>query len=65
MLTSAKLGATNGTPLPQSLGSLAPGASVTTTVIFANSTPGASSNLTLGGSYDGGPFSSAKRVTIP
>ena len=29
-LTTAKLGATNGTPLPQSLGSIAPGASVST-----------------------------------
>ena len=31
-LTTAKLGATNGTPLPQSLGSIAPGGSATATV---------------------------------
>ena len=65
MLTNAKLGSTNGTPLPQSLGNLAPGASVSTTVNFSNSTPGANSTLTLGGTYTGGTFSSNKRVTIP
>ena len=65
MLTTAKLGATNGTPLPQSLGNLAPGGSVSTIVNFSNSTPGVSSTLTLGGTYTGGPFSSTKRVTIP
>ena len=65
MVATAKLGATNGTPLPQSLGNLAPGASVTTTVNFANSTPGAGSTLSIGGSYTGGKFSSNKRVTIP
>ena len=64
-LTTATLGATNGTPLPQSLGSIAPGASVSTTVNFANSTPGASSTLKLEGTYTGGTFSSTKRVTIP
>jgi subtilisin-like proprotein convertase family protein len=65
MLTTAKLGSTNGTPLPQSLGNIAPGGSVASTVIFANSTPGASSTLILGGTYTGGTFSSTKRVTIP
>ena len=65
MLTTATLAATSGTPLPQSLGSLAPGASVSTTVNFANSTPGASSSLTVGGTYTGGTFSTTKRVTIP
>jgi subtilisin-like proprotein convertase family protein len=65
MLTTAKLGATNGTPLPQSLGSLAPGASVNTVVSFTNSTPGANANLVVGGTYTGGSFSTTKRVTIP
>lgn len=65
MLTTAKLGLTTGTPLPQNLGNLAPGGSVNTTVSFTNSTPGGSSNLTLSGSYAGGPFTSGKRVTIP
>jgi hypothetical protein len=65
MLTNAKLGATNGTPLPQSAGSLAPGATFNTTVNFTNSTPGASSNLVIGGTYTGGSFGTTKRVTIP
>jgi Subtilase family len=64
-LTTARLGATNGTPLPQNLGNIAPGASVSTTVFFSNNTPGAGSSLTLGGTYTGGTFSTAKRVTIP
>jgi len=65
MVNTAKLGATNGTPLPQGLGNIVPGGSVTTTVNFANSTPGVSSTLSIGGSYTGGKFSSNKRVTIP
>lgn len=64
-LTTAKLGATNGTPLPQSVGNLAPGATVNKTVNFTNSTPGATSNLVIGGTYTGGSFSTTKRVTIP
>ena len=65
VLNNAKLGATNGTPLPQALGNLAPGATATTTVNFTNSTPGASSTLVVGGTYTGGSFSTTKRVTIP
>jgi len=64
-LTTAKLGATNGTPLPQSLGSIGPGSSASTTVNFTNSTPGASSTLSAGGTYTGGTFSGTKRVTVP
>ncbi|HEY6807011.1 MAG TPA: S8 family serine peptidase [Pyrinomonadaceae bacterium] len=65
MLSNAKLGATNGTPLPQSGGNLAPGATFNTTVTFTNSTPGAASTLVVGGTYTGGSFSTTKRVTIP
>ncbi len=64
-LTTAKLGSSNGTPLPQGLGNLAPGGSTSVIVIFNNSTPGSSSMLTAGGTYAGGTFSSSKRVTIP
>jgi hypothetical protein len=64
-LTTAKLGTTNGTPLPQSLGNLAPGEFAVVTVNFNNSTPGSSSVLAAGGTYTGGTFSSSKRVTIP
>ena len=65
ILNTARLGVTNGTPLPQSLGSIAPGGSATATVQFTNSTPGASSTLNAGGTYTGGTFSATKRVTIP
>ena len=65
MLSNAKLGATNGSPLPQAAGNLAPGATFNTTVNFTNSTPGASSTLVVGGTYTGGSFSTTKRVTIP
>ena len=65
VLTTAKLGSTNGTPLPQNLGNIAAGASATTQVNFTNSTPGASSTLVVGGTYTGGNFSSTKRLTIP
>ncbi|HEY6120061.1 MAG TPA: hypothetical protein VIV66_08890, partial [Pyrinomonadaceae bacterium] len=64
MLTTAQLGATSGTPLPQSLGAIAPGASVMATVNFNNSTPGAST-LRAAGTYTGGTFSSNARVTVP
>jgi subtilisin-like proprotein convertase family protein len=65
-LTTAQLGSTNGTPLPQSLGSIPPGGfSAFSDVFFTNSTPGASSTLRLNGTYIGGTFSSTKRVTIP
>ncbi len=64
-LTTARLGATNGTPLPQGLGNLAPGDSANVMMNFNNSTPGVSSMLTVGGTYSGGSFSSSKRVTIP
>jgi hypothetical protein len=64
MLTTGRLGVVNGTPLPQSLGNLLPGASATATVTFANST-GGPTNLTVGATYTGGSLSSTKRYTIP
>ena len=64
MLTTATLGGTPGTPLPQSLGTINAGTSVNTTVNFATSSTG-SSTLALAGTYTGGTFSSTKRVTIP
>jgi Fungalysin metallopeptidase (M36) len=65
VVTTARLGSTNGTPLPQSLGSLAPGALTSTIVTFNNSTPGVISTLTVGGTYTGGTFTATKRITIP
>ncbi|MBA3513667.1 MAG: carboxypeptidase regulatory-like domain-containing protein, partial [Pyrinomonadaceae bacterium] len=65
ILTIAKLGSTDGTPLPQPLGTIPPGGSASGGVNFTNSSPGAASTLTLGGTYTGGSFSSTKRVTVP
>jgi hypothetical protein len=65
VINNAKLGTTNGTPLPQAAGNLLPGATFNTTLNFTNSTPGASSNLVVGGTFTGGTFSPTKRVTIP
>jgi hypothetical protein len=66
MLTQATLGAVTGAPLPQALGNIAPGASATTNVTFANpGAPGASVLLRLGGTHAGGTFSSTRRVTLP
>lgn len=64
MLTTAMLGGTSGTLLPQSLGTINPGSSVSTTVNFATMSTGPST-LTIGGTFTGGTFSSTKRVTIP
>ena len=64
-LTTAKLGTTSGTVLPQVLGNVAPGAAVTATVDFANATPGAASSLSTAGTFTGGAFNAAARVVIP
>jgi photosystem II stability/assembly factor-like uncharacterized protein len=65
VLTTARLGSTNGTVLPQSLGPLEVGATRTTTVDFTNSTPGANALLVIGGTYIGGNYGSTSRVVIP
>ena len=69
-LTSATLVAptTNGTPLPQILGSLAPGQSATTVMTFSgtNNPPKQKRTLTLGGTYNNGAtFSGTWKVTLP
>jgi hypothetical protein len=65
-LTTARLGTTNGAPLPQFVGNIAPAlTSGPMDVFFMNSTPGVSSTLKLDGTYTGGTFSSTKRVTVP
>ena len=64
VLTTARLGSVNGTPLPQTVGSLAPGASATRTVTVSGAPSGATT-LQIGGTYDGGTFSSNRRVTAP
>ncbi|MGJ5817547.1 hypothetical protein [Paludibaculum fermentans] len=66
-LTAGKIGTTAGTPLPQTLGTVAAGAAVTATMTFPGSvgTAGAASTLTISGTYTGGSFTTASRITLP
>jgi hypothetical protein len=64
MLTTAKLGGISGTSLPQTIATLAPGASATATVKFSGA-PRGSTTLQIGGTYTGGSFNSNRRVTAP
>jgi hypothetical protein len=64
MLTTAKLGAVNGTILPQNIGSLGPGASSVRTVTFSGA-PSGSQTLQVGGTFTGGTFNSSRKVTAP
>jgi hypothetical protein len=64
-MTTAKLGVTNGGPLPFVGNIPANNTSPSFDVFFTNSTPGAVTTLTLGGTYTGGTFSTTKKVTIP
>jgi hypothetical protein len=64
MLTTAKLGGISGTSLPQTIGTLAPGASAIVTVTFSGA-PSGSTTLQIGGTYTGGSFNSNRRVTAP
>jgi hypothetical protein len=64
VLTTAKIGAVSGTPLPQNLGNLAAGASAVTTVTFSGA-PSGSQTVTVGGTFTGGTYNSARRVPVP
>jgi len=64
VLTTAALGGVSGTPLPQSVGTLAPGACSTRTVTFSGAPSGATT-LQVGGTYTGGSFNSNRKVTAP
>jgi hypothetical protein len=67
VLSSAKVGTTNATPLPQNLGTIAAGSSASVTVSVPGSVgaAGAASSITLGGTYTGGTFNSTARITLP
>jgi hypothetical protein len=66
-LTAAKIGTTSGTPVPQTLGNIAAGASVQAVVNFPGSVgaAGAASSITISGTYTGGTFGSSGRITLP
>ncbi|MBS1830802.1 MAG: hypothetical protein JST93_36235 [Acidobacteria bacterium] len=67
VLTTGRINATSGAPLPQTLGAVAAGATVQTTIAVPGSAgnTGAPATVTLAGSYSGGTFSSAGRVVLP
>ena len=66
-LSVAKIGTISGTPLPQSLGAIAAGASLQTVVTFPSTVgaPGAPGSLTISGSYTGATFGTSARITLP
>ena len=67
-LTAATLGAATGTPIPISLGNIAPtSGSVVTTVIFSSSTGGSGAAAAERYSciYTGGTFGGSIRATLP
>jgi hypothetical protein len=67
-VTSVKVGSTTGTPLPQSVGSIAASSSASAMFTIPNSAglaSGSASSLTASGTYTGGTFSSSSRVTLP
>jgi hypothetical protein len=67
VLTNAKVGAVTATPLPQTIGTIAAGASAQIMVSVPGSvgSSGAASSLVVNGTYTGGVFSSSARVTLP
>jgi len=67
VLTSAKIGSTSGTPLPQTIGSIGAGSSAQVTVTFPGTAgnSGAASTMSLSGTYAGGTFVSTARITLP
>jgi hypothetical protein len=66
-LTGVKVGATIAAPLPQTIGTIAAGASAQATVTVPDSVgaAGAASTLSVSGTYTGGSFNSNARVTLP
>jgi hypothetical protein len=64
VLTNAKLDGVNGTPLPQSVGTLAPGASSVKTITFSGA-PSGPTTLQVGGTFTGDTYNSSRKVTAP
>jgi hypothetical protein len=65
-ITGARLGASAGIPLPQSIGELGPGSySSFFEIFFSHSQPGANSTTSLSGTYRDGSFSTTRRIVVP
>jgi hypothetical protein len=66
-LTGATLGSASGSPLPQSLGDIAPGGSASATLTFPSSAgaDGATVAERLTGTYTGGTFGGSSRAVLP
>jgi hypothetical protein len=67
VLSTVKVGADAGTPLPESIGTIGAGSSAQATVTVPGSVgaSGTASSLTLSGTYTGATFSSSARITLP
>ena len=63
-INNVLLGSNGGSPLPLSVGNIAPGMSANVTVEISNTNPG-TSQLHVKGTHNGGTFGSSRRVTIP
>jgi hypothetical protein len=63
-LTTAKIGAVNGTPLPANLGNLAPGQSAQAVVNFVGA-PSGVQTVVGGGTHSGGTFEANRRMNVP
>jgi hypothetical protein len=67
-ITAVRIGTTLGGPVPVTIGMIAPGQvapAVTITVPASAGASGASSTLTVAGSYTGGSFGSSARLVLP
>ncbi|GGA53756.1 hypothetical protein GCM10011507_01130 [Edaphobacter acidisoli] len=66
-LTGVSVGSASGTPVPQSLGNIAPGAHVTSVVSVPASAgaPGSAAIAKVTGTYTGGTFGGSSRTTLP
>ena len=66
-LTSVKIGAATATPLPLTIGTIAPGSSATATLTLPDSVgaSGAASSLSVTGTYTGDNFGAGARITLP
>ena len=65
VLTTAKLGGVSGAGVPQTVGSLAPGACATLFPVTFSPAPSGSTTLQVGGTFTGGTYNSNRKVNAP